>query len=83
MSAPPLRVYVNEHPLTVPPGATVATALEAFDAEQGPRADGGATTVTDGRGIPVALDAPLSGGAILRVIRGGARSGGPATDALP
>jgi hypothetical protein len=83
VTAPALRIYVNEQPLTVPHGATVANALRVFDATLADSAGAGGVTVTDGRGIAVSLDAPLSGGAILRVIRGGGRSGRPATDALP
>lgn len=77
MTAPPLRVYVNERPLTVPAGSTVAAALAAFDTTL---TDAPGTTVTDGRGIAVSLDAPLSGGAILRVVRSG-RGGASGGDA--
>ena len=83
MTAPSLRIYINEHPVTVPHGATVASALEAFDATLPDSIGTGRATVTDGRGIAVTLDAPLSGGAILRIIRGSGRASGPATDALP
>jgi hypothetical protein len=83
VTAPALRIYVNEQGLTVPHGATVASALRLFDAGLAESVGSGGARVTDGRGIAVSLDAPLSGGSILRVIRGGGRSGGSATDALP
>jgi hypothetical protein len=62
----PLRIYINERPFTVPAGSTVAAALAAFDADL---ANAAGAMVTDGRGIALALDAPLSGGAILRVLK--------------
>ena len=68
MSGLPLRVYVNEQPFTLPAGSTVAEALAVFDPAL---AAGTPPTVTDGRGIALPLDAPLTGGAIVRVLRAG------------
>lgn len=76
----PLRVYINETPLTVPAGSTVAAALAAFDPAVAARAARGEAGVTDGRGLPLTLDAPLSGGAILRIVSGSAAA---RTDAIP
>jgi len=66
VSGLPLRVYVNERPLTLPAGSIVADAVALFDPAL---AAGTPPDVTDGRGIALALDAPLSGGAIVRVLR--------------
>lgn len=68
-----LRVFVNERPFSVPAGATVADAVRLAEPALLPLlADGGAF-VTDGRGIEVAPDAPLTGGAILRAQRASRR----------
>ncbi|MEP6473423.1 MAG: hypothetical protein ABJC74_06860 [Gemmatimonadota bacterium] len=77
MTGIPLRIYINEKPLTIPAGSTVAMALEAFDPVIAARVNGGAAAVTDGRGLPLTLDTPLSGGAIVRVVGGSAHQGGP------
>jgi hypothetical protein len=61
-----LRVFVNERPCSLPAGSTVRDALQAARPELVPLCAAGRATVTDGRGIEIALDAPLTGGAILR-----------------
>jgi hypothetical protein len=61
-----LRVFVNEHPYSLPAGSTVRDALRAARPELVPLCEAGGAAVTDGRGIEIALDAPLTGGAILR-----------------
>jgi hypothetical protein len=63
-----LTVFVNERALRLPPGADVLAAVRAFDPALEAALDEGAAYVTDGRGIPVAPTASLSGGAILRVV---------------
>jgi hypothetical protein len=69
MTEPPtLRVFVNGTPLSVAPGATVMEAVQAFDVSEAAAVVAGARAVTDSRGLPVALDAPLSGGAVLRIV---------------
>ncbi len=75
MSRIPLRIYINEKPLTLPAGSTVASALEAFDPAIAARVGGGTAAVTDGRGLPLMLDDALSGGAILRIVGGAANQG--------
>ncbi|HEU4801004.1 MAG TPA: hypothetical protein VFS94_10245 [Gemmatimonadales bacterium] len=57
-----IRVFVNEKPVTVPAGARVRDALTAA----GLAGDPGAMQVTDARGLPVAPDAELGPGTILR-----------------
>ena len=63
-----LRCFVNERSLALAPGATVRDAVAAFDPGLAERLAGGAAYVTDARGIRVAADHPLAGGAILRVV---------------
>lgn len=62
------RCFVNERALSLPPGATVRAAVAAFDSSLAERLARGEAHVTDARGIRVASDQPLSGGAILRVV---------------
>ena len=63
-----LRCFVNERSLALAPGATVQDAVAAFDAALAGRLAGGGAYVTDARGIRVATDQALEGGAILRVV---------------
>lgn len=63
---PELRVFVNDRGLTVPAGALVRDAILAASPELLPLLEAGDGYVTDGRGLPVALGAPLTSGAILR-----------------
>jgi hypothetical protein len=68
-----LRIFVNERAFTLPAGSTVRDALRLAAPELLlPEAEGSAL-VTDGRGVDIALDAPLSGGAILRAHRSSRR----------
>jgi hypothetical protein len=63
-----VRVFVNERPVEVPPGATVAVAVQSFDAALGQALLAGAASVTDARGIGVDPAGPVGAGTILRVI---------------
>ena len=63
-----LRVFVNGSPLSLPHGETILGAVRAFDAAAAAEVESGVRAVTDSRGLPVALDAPLSGGAVLRIV---------------
>ncbi|MEO6067086.1 MAG: hypothetical protein ABJB33_06225 [Gemmatimonadota bacterium] len=63
-----LRCFVNERALSLTPGATVREAVTAFDAPLADRLARGEAYVTDARGIRVASDLALTGGAILRVV---------------
>lgn len=56
------RVFVNEKPIAVPAGSLVRDALAAAGLDGDP----GVMRVTDARGLPVALDAELGPGTILR-----------------
>ena len=68
-----IRVYVNERGCTLAAGARVRDALAITAPELLPACESGEARITDGRGLPVDLDAPLSGGAILRALRSSRR----------
>ena len=63
-----LRVYVDARPVDVPPSASVIDAIEIADPALAAAVRSGDKDVTDSRGLPIATDSPLHGGAILRVI---------------
>ena len=63
-----LRVYVNERGVSVPTGAVALDAVRALFPEQADAIDAGRSRVTDSRGLPIAADTPLHGGAIFRVL---------------
>jgi uncharacterized protein YijF (DUF1287 family) len=65
---PTIRVFVNAVPVDVPAGSTVSAAIHAVDQELAQQVSAGTAYVTDGRGIQISGDSPLSTGAILRVI---------------
>ena len=65
---PTLRVYVDAKPVDVPKSATVLDAVEIADPALGASVRDGTSRVTDSRGLPIAVDTPLHGGAILRVV---------------
>ncbi|MDP9178694.1 MAG: hypothetical protein M3O61_13510 [Gemmatimonadota bacterium] len=62
------RVYVDSRPVDVPVSATVLDAVESADPVLAAAVRSGSKAVTDSRGLPIASDAPLHGGAILRVV---------------
>ncbi len=70
---PALRIFVNERPFSVPAGATVADAVRLAEPALLPLLAEGGALVTDARGLEVPLDAPLTGGAILRAQRASRR----------
>ncbi len=61
-------VFVNGHCVRLPPGQPAAGAVALHDAALAGQLASGDAYVTDGRGIRLALDAPVHAGAILRVI---------------
>ena len=65
---PTLRVYVDAKPVDVPKTATVIEAVEIADPALASSVRDGSSRVTDSRGLPIDGDAPLHGGAILRVV---------------
>jgi len=78
---PELRVFLNERGLTLPAGARVRDAILAGAPDLLASLEQGEGYVTDGRGLPVPLDAALSGGAILRAARSGRRRADGLADA--
>lgn len=63
-----LRVFVNGNGLSVPPGSTVYDAVRAFSSAEADEIAAGTRAATDSRGLPVAGDTVLTGGAVLRVV---------------
>ena len=63
-----LRVFVNGKPLFVERGSNVLAAVRAFDSAEAESVAAGMRAVTDSRGLPVALDAALTGGAVFRIV---------------
>ncbi|MBW7934803.1 MAG: hypothetical protein H3C62_14580 [Gemmatimonadaceae bacterium] len=63
-----LTVFVNAHAVQVPPGATALDAVRTFDAAEGEAVAAGRRGVTDSRGLPVAADTAVHGGAIYRLV---------------
>jgi hypothetical protein len=61
-------VYVDARPVDVPHSSVVIDAIEAADSALATSVRSGERRVTDSRGLPIGLDAPLHGGAILRVV---------------
>jgi hypothetical protein len=76
-----IAVFVNEHRLEVPRGATAAAAAALFDPTFAARPGAPAPVLTDARGLPVAPDAVLATGMILRVAMSARRTGGADADA--
>jgi sulfur carrier protein ThiS len=63
-----VTVFVNERPVTVPAGSTVAAAVDALDAALAARIAAGEGHVTDARGIELPPDTLVRAGTILRVV---------------
>ena len=69
MSVPDsLRVYVNERGVSVPFGSLAIDAVRELSVEQADAIDAGTMRLTDSRGLPIAADTALVGGAIFRVL---------------
>jgi len=71
---PTIRVFVNAVPVDLPVGSGVSAAILALDTALAEQVSAGTAYATDGRGIQVAADSPLSAGAILRVVVSARRS---------
>jgi hypothetical protein len=63
-----MRVFVNGSGVSVPHGSTVADAVRAFNSDEADEVVAGTRAATDSRGLPIAPDAVLAGGAVLRVV---------------
>lgn len=68
MTAPEIRVFVNERGVTVPSGSVALDAVRALFPEDAEGITAGRLRLTDSRGLPVAADTPVHGGAIFRVV---------------
>ena len=68
MTGDMIRVYVDARPVDVAVSATVLDAVRLTDAALATAVSAGVRSVTDSRGLPIAADAVLHGGAILRVV---------------
>jgi hypothetical protein len=64
-----VRVYVNAKPIDVIAAGTALDAIQAFDPAQAAAVRAGEKGITDSRGIPTTLDAPVHNGAIFRIVR--------------
>ena len=62
-----VRVYVNDHALSVPHGSTAVDAVRVLSAEQADAVSVGKCRLTDSRGLPIESGRVVSGGFILRV----------------
>ena len=65
---PDIRVFVNERGITLPRGATVLDAVQQFSDVDAALLATGRARVTDSRGLPLAYNAIISGGTIMRVL---------------
>jgi hypothetical protein len=72
----PVRVYVNGRGLDVPPGSSALDAVRAFDDAVAAQLADGTRALVDSRGLPVAPDTPVHGGAIYRIVSARATAGG-------
>jgi hypothetical protein len=63
-----IKVFVNATGVELPGGARVSEAVAAYDPALLSSVTSGAAYVTDGRGIEIEGNAPLTSGAILRVV---------------
>lgn len=63
-----LRAYVNERGVSVPQGASALDAVRAFDPAEADALAVGARRLTDSRGLPIAAESAVHGGAIFRLL---------------
>ncbi len=63
-----VRAYVNERGVSVPTGSVVLDAVRALFPDEALAVSAGTLRVSDSRGLPIAADAPLTGGSILRLV---------------
>lgn len=63
-----ILVFVNERTCALPRGATVLDAVRKNSPVDADSLSAGRAKVTDSRGLPLAQDSVITGGAILRVL---------------
>lgn len=71
----PVRIFVDERPLTAPPGSRVLEAVAGGDPELAAALREGRAYLTDGVGRPIEPATPVFPGAIYRVVRSARRPG--------
>jgi hypothetical protein len=76
-----MTAFINERPVRVPTGTRALDAVRLLDAALAARIESGEGYLTDGRGIRVAGDAVLTGGAIVRAVITARRTAEPDADA--
>ena len=64
-----VRVFVDGAALDVPATATALDAVRAWNVAAASAVERGERAIADSRGLPLPVDAPLHGGAILRLVR--------------
>ena len=75
-----IPVFVNERVLSLPIGSTALDAVTLADPALAALVADGSAAVTDARGLPADVLAPLPPGAILRVTVRARRAGGTDAD---
>lgn len=72
-------VFVNAQRVEVAPGSTALDAVRAWNGDTAEQVIRGERQLSDARGLPIAADTPVYGGAIFRVVGGrrGIDAGGP------
>lgn len=68
-------VFVDAQRVEVTPGSTVLDAVRAYDAAAADAVSDGSRGVTDSRGLPIAIETPVHGGTILRLVSARRREG--------
>lgn len=63
-----IRVFVNEHGVSITRGATALGAVRAFSSALANDVVEGRARLTDSRGLPMVPDAGVSSGTIMRVV---------------
>ncbi len=63
-----VRAYINERGVSVPPGASALDAVRAFDPAEADALALGTRRLTDSRGLPIAAESAVHGGAIYRLL---------------
>ncbi len=63
-----VRIFVNAKPVDANPGESVLSAIERWDSGIANSLKDGSRALADSRGLVAALDAPVHGGAIFRVV---------------
>ena len=70
-------VFVDGVRVELEPGGTALDAVRTRSAERAGEVEQGKRVITDSRGLPVASDSPVHGGAIFRVVTNRAGTGEP------